>query len=213
MFRLDIFIDPVCPWCLVGKAHLDNALASHPDHPFTILWHPFQLNPTLPAEGVAKRPYMEAIFGGAAQLDAAHDRLRDIALTAGIDLDPTISQHLPNTLNAHRLIHWAAIEGVQSAVVTAVFNAYWHLGLDIGDCDVLADIAAGAGMDRLATLRLLQSDADRDDILARDADARRKGVTSVPTYLIAQSYVVSGAQPAEVWTNIITELRGKMAVH
>lgn len=212
MFRLDIFIDPVCPWCLVGKAHLDSALSSHPDHPFTILWHPFQLNPTLPAAGVNSRPYMEAIFGGAAQLDAAHAKLRDVARGAGIDLGPDLPQHLPNTLNAHRLMHWAAIEGVQNAVVTALFNRYWCLDEDIGDMAVLADIAAGAGMDRAATLRLLQSDADRDDILARDDDARRKGVTSVPTYLIAQSYVVSGAQPPEVWTNIITELRGKTAV-
>lgn len=213
MFRLDIFIDPVCPWCLVGKAHLDNALARHPDHPFTILWHPFQLNPTLPANGVDSRPFMETVFGGAAQLNAAQDKLRDVARGAGIDLNPDIPQRLPNTLNAHRLMHWAAIEGVQNAVVTALFNAYWHLGADIGDSAVLAQIAAGAGMDPAATLRLLQSDADRDDILARDADARRKGVTSVPTYLIAQSYVVSGAQPPEVWTNIITELRGKVAMH
>jgi predicted DsbA family dithiol-disulfide isomerase len=212
MFRLDIFIDPVCPWCLVGKTHLDSALSNHPDHPFTILWHPFQLNPTLPAEGVDSRPYMEAIFGGAAQLDAAQNKLRDVARGAGIDLNPDIPQRLPNTLNAHRLMHWAAIEGVQNAVVTGLFNAYWHLGEDIGDSTVLVNIAAGAGMDRAATLRLLQSDADRDDILARDDDARRKGVTSVPTYLIAQSYVVSGAQPPEVWTNIIAELRGKAAV-
>ena len=80
--RLDIFSDPVCPWCYVGKANLDRALAAHPDHPFQIQWHPFQLNPDMPAEGVAKRAYLEEKFGGKARVDAVHDRLREAATLA-----------------------------------------------------------------------------------------------------------------------------------
>ncbi len=109
--RLDIFSDPVCPWCLVGKANLDRALADHPGHPFQIQWHPFQLNPDMPPEGVAKRAYLEAKFGGKARVDAIHDRLREVARSAGVDMDPDKPQRMPNTLNAHRLIHWAGIEG------------------------------------------------------------------------------------------------------
>ncbi len=213
MIRLDIFSDPVCPWCLVGNTQLDRALANAPAHPFTIQWHPFQLNPDLPSDGVDKRAYLERAFGGAGRLDAVHDRLREIARSAGLDLNPDLPKRIPNTLKAHRLIHWAGVEGVQNAVVTSLFNAYWLEGRDIGADEVLADLAGSAGMDMAATLRLLQSGADADDILARDQDARQKGVTAVPTYLIAQQYVVSGAQPPEVWAEVIAELSSKVSVH
>jgi predicted DsbA family dithiol-disulfide isomerase len=207
--RLDIFSDPVCPWCYVGKANLDRALAQHPDHPFAIQWHPFQLNPDMPAEGVAKRAYLEQKFGGKARVDAIHERLREVARNAGVLMDPDKPQRMPNTLNAHRLIHWAGIEGVQQAVVDALMRAYWVEGRDIGDLETLDDIAGENSMDRAATLRLLQSDADADDLLARDQDARQKGVNAVPTFLIAQQYVVSGAQPPDTWEKVIAELVGR----
>lgn len=208
MIRLDIFSDPVCPWCYVGKSNLDRALADRPDHPFAIQWHPFQLNPDMPAGGVPKRAFLEEKFGGKARVDAIHERLREIARTAGVAMDPDKPQRIPNTLDAHRLIHWAGIEGRQSPVVTALMRAYWVEGRDIGDHGTLADIAAEQGMDRAATLRLLQSDADADDIQARDEDARRKGVNAVPTFLVAQQYVVSGAQPPDVWGKVIAEIAG-----
>jgi predicted DsbA family dithiol-disulfide isomerase len=206
MIRLDIFSDPVCPWCYVGKANLDRALAETPVNPFQILWHPFQLNPELPREGVAKRAYLEQKFGSKARVDAIHERLREVARAAGVDMDPDKPQRMPNTLDAHRLIHWAGIEGRQSAVVTALMRAYWSEGRDIGDHETLAAIAGENGMDAEATLRLLASDADADDMAARDEDARKKGVTSVPTFLVAQQYVVTGAQPPDVWAKVIAEL-------
>lgn len=213
MIRLDIFSDPICPWCLIGKANLETALAADPAHPFSILWHPFQLNPDMPKAGVEKRAYLAKIFGSAARLDAVHDRLREAAREAGLAINPDLPQRIPNTLNAHRLIHWAGIEGMQSAAVDALFDAYWRGGRDIGDDEVLADIASTIGMDGDAILRLLASDADASDISARDADARKKGVKAAPTYLIAQSYVVSGAKPPNVWQDVINELRARVTAH
>ncbi len=209
MIRLDIFSDPVCPWCYIGKANLDRALKDHPDHPFSVQWHPFRLNPDMPREGVAKRAYLEQKFGGKPRVDAIHERLREVAKAAGVQIDPDKPQRMPNTLDAHRLIHWAGIEGVQHAVTSALMRAYWTEGRDIGDTDTLADIAGETGMDRAATLRLLQTDADADDIAARDVDARTKGVTSVPTFLIAQQYVLTGAQSPELWGQVIAELAAK----
>lgn len=211
MIRLDIFADPVCPWCYVGKANLDRALEAHPDHPFAVAWHPFQLNHDMPAEGVDKRQYLAARFGGSGQLDQIHARLRDMAKAAGVDMDPDKPQRIPNTLDAHRLIHWAGLEGKQTAMVSALMRTYWRDGRDIGDAAVLADLAAEVGMDRAVVARLLASDADRDDIAARDVDARKKGVTAVPTFLIAQQYVVSGAQPPEMWGEVIDDLNAQLA--
>ena len=206
MIRLDIFSDPVCPWCAIGKAHLDRALEAHPDHPFRIEWHPFQLNPDMPKAGMDRPTYLADKFGGPAAAAKIYARIEEAAYAAGIPIDFGTIPVMCNTLDAHRLIHWAGLEGRQTAVVSALFKAYWREGRDIGASAVLADIAEACGMERALVERLLASDADADDIAARDADARAKGVTAVPTFLIAQQYVVSGAQSPEVWGNIIDEL-------
>ena len=206
MVRLDIFSDPVCPWCYLGKANLDRALEAHPDHPFVIEWHPFQLNPDMPPEGVDKRNYLLKRFGSEAQLQEVHDRFRQIARQNGVQMDPDTPKRIPNTLNAHRLVHWAGLEGRQAFAVAALMCAYWVDGRDIGNLGVLADIAAGIGMDRAVVERLLNSDADLDTVTAREAHARERGVSAVPTFLIANQYVVSGAQPPELWARAIDEM-------
>ncbi len=206
MVTLDIFSDPVCPWCMIGKAHLDRALERIGDHPFRIAWHPFQLNPDLPAGGADRRDYLEAKFGGQMAAAKAYLAVQQAAEAAGVEFNIDRIERQPNTLDAHRLIHWAGLEGRQTPVVAGLFRAYFRDGRDIGQAEVLADIGAEAGMDRDVLLRLLASDADRDDIAARDADARHKGVRAVPTFLIARHYVVSGAQPPELWEQIAQEI-------
>jgi predicted DsbA family dithiol-disulfide isomerase len=206
MIRLDIFSDPVCPWCYIGKANLDRALGQHPDHPFRIEWHPFQLNPDMPRQGMDRATYLERKFGGRENAARAYAQVEGAAARAGITLEVAKVPFASNTLDAHRLIHWAGIEGKQNAMVDALFRAYWQEYRNIGDPQTLAQIAGEVGLDAAAIARLLASDADRDDIAARDADARQKGVSAVPTFLIAQAYVVSGAQPPELWGQVIAEL-------
>ena len=209
MTRLDIFSDPVCPWCFLGKANLDRALEAHADHPFEVEWHPFQLNPGTPAAGVDKRAYLMQRFGSEGKLDQIHQHFRDIAAKAGVTMDPDTPQRIPNTLNAHRLIYWAGLEGRQTPMVSAQFRAYWVEGRDIGDLTVLADIAAEAGMDRDMVARLLGTDADLAEIQTREAHARERGINAVPTFLIAGQYVLSSAQSPEVWGQVIEELAAK----
>ena len=206
MVTLDIFSDPVCPWCMIGKAHLDRALERIGDHPFRIEWHPFQLNPDLPKTGADRRDYLEAKFGGQMAAAKAYLSVQQAAEAAGVEFNIEKIERQPNTLDAHRLIHWAGLEGAQTPVVSGLFRAYFRDGRDIGQAEVLADIAADAGMDRDVVLRLLASDADRDDIAARDMDARQKGVRAVPTFLIARHYVVSGAQPPELWEKVVEDI-------
>lgn len=206
MITLDIFSDPVCPWCYIGKANLDRALESIGDHPFRVEWHPFQLNPDLPRTGADRRAYLEAKFGGKANAARAYAQVMQAGEQAGLEINIDRIERQPNTLDAHRMIHWAGLEERQNAVVNGLFRAYFRDGRDIGDAAVLADIGAAAGMDRAMVARLLATDADRDDLAARDADARAKGVRAVPTFLIARQYVVSGAQPPELWQQVAADI-------
>ncbi len=204
--KLDIMSDPICPWCYIGKTHLDKALASIPDHPFVIEWHPFQLNPDMPSEGMDRREYLERKFGGKKGAIRAYAPVVEHAENAGLKIDFEGMKRTPNTLDAHRLIHWAGIEGKQNQIVDALFDAYFVQARDIGDHEVLADIADSVGMDAAVVLKLLKSDSDRDDISDRDSHSRQMGVSSVPTFIVANQHAVPGAQPPELWEKVIGEI-------
>ncbi|WP_170363360.1 DsbA family oxidoreductase [Ruegeria arenilitoris] len=208
--KLDILSDPICPWCYIGKTNLDKALASVPDHPFVIEWHPFQLNPDMPEGGMDRREYLERKFGGKEGAVRAYAPVVEHAEKAGLNIDFEAMKRTPNTLDAHRLIHWAGIEGKQNQVVDALFTAYFVQGRDIGDHEVLADIADSVGMDAAVVLKLLKSDADRDDIRQRDTHSREKGVNSVPTFIVDNQHAVPGAQPPELWAQVIGEIMSQL---
>jgi len=204
--KLDIMSDPICPWCYIGKAHLDRALMDNPNHPFAIEWHPFQLNPDMPREGMDRRAYLEGKFGGKEGAVKAYAPVVEHAEKAGLNINFEAMQRTPNTLDAHRLIHWAGIEGRQTAAVSALFKAYFVDARDIGDTEVLADIADSIEMDAAVVTRLLKSDVDTRDIRDRDAHSRKMGINSVPTFIVANTHAVPGAQPPELWAQVIADL-------
>lgn len=206
--KLDIMSDPICPWCYIGKAHLDRALAAAPDHPFVIEWHPFQLNPDMPAEGMDRRAYLEGKFGGKDAAVKAYAPVVENAEKAGLNINFEGMKRTPNTLNAHRLIHWAGIEGRQTAAISALFKAYFVETRDIGDAEVLADIADSIEMDASLVTRLLTTDSDMQDIRDRDAHSRSMGINSVPTFIVGGKHAVPGAQPPELWAKVIAEVTG-----
>jgi predicted DsbA family dithiol-disulfide isomerase len=210
MVKLDILSDPICPWCYIGKANLDRALTGAPDNPFVLEWHPFQLNPDIDPEGMDRRDYLAAKFGGMEAVDRAESHVSAAAKAAGVEIKWRDVPRVPNTLNAHRLIHWAGLEARQTQVVTALFNAYWVESRDIGDSAVLVDIAEKSGIDAAVTARLIASDADRDDIIKRDQWAREHGVSGVPTFIVANQHVVTGAQPADLWARVITDVAAQV---
>lgn len=206
MVKLDILSDPICPWCLIGKTYLDRALQSRGEPTFAMEWHPFQLNPDMPREGMDRQAYLDTKFGGREQADRTYGAIKDAAQEAGLDVDFAAIKRTPNTLDAHRMIHWAGIEQKQGVVVDALFEAYFKEGRDIGDHDTLSDIADSAGIDAALVQRLLKTDEDIETIKTRDAHSREMGVNSVPTFIVAQKHAVPGAQPTELWLKVIDEL-------
>lgn len=185
------------------------ALAERPTHPFVIEWHPFQLNPDMPPEGIDRKGYYEWKFGGKDAAEQVTDTITKGAVEAGLSFDLDAIPRVPNTIDAHRLILWAGVEGVQSQVVDALFHAYFQDLRDIGDREVLADIADGAGLDAALMHQLLQGDSDVELIRERDAAFREMGVNGVPTFLVDRQQAVVGVQPTALWTKVIDEVAGR----
>ncbi len=195
---IDIYSDVVCPWCYVGKRRLERALASwNGSLPVTIQWRPFQLNPTMPRDGVDRRTYLEAKFGGADAARAIYDHVTAAGVAERIPFAFDRIQRTPNTFAAHRLIWWAGQHGTQEETVETLFRHYFLEGDDIGMGDALASIAAEAGLDRVATETFLESLDGVEEVKEEEAAGRRLGIRGVPYFVFNGADALSGAQPPE----------------
>jgi predicted DsbA family dithiol-disulfide isomerase len=200
--HIDIVSDVICPWCFIGKRRLEKALALRPELAVAITWRPFQLNPDMPAEGMERKAYIAAKFGGGAQADRIYANVADVGAGVGIPFAFDRIQRTPNTRDAHRLIRWAAAHGQADAVVESLFRAYFIDGRDIGDHATLADVAGAAGLDAAEARQWLGGPADIEPVLAEDRSARRLGINAVPCFIFDRNYAVSGAQEPEFFLPI-----------
>jgi predicted DsbA family dithiol-disulfide isomerase len=212
MMQLDIFSDPICPWCYIGKSYLDRALEKVGNHPFSIQWHPFQLNPEMPIEGIDRKKYLETKFGSRDLADKAYKPVLEHANLAGLNLNLEDIAKTPNTISSHRLILWAWQEGVQNVVVSALFKAYFVEGRDIGKNAVLVDISHNAGISGDLVSRLLAGKNDLEQVIELDKAARKMGVNSAPTFILNGKHVITGAQNVEFWSNLIIEVKDNIGV-
>jgi predicted DsbA family dithiol-disulfide isomerase len=197
--RIDVISDAICPWCYIGKRNLEAALpilAQEGLH-FSVMWHPFQLNPDMPSEGVDRQTYREQKFGGPEKAKAIDERITATAATVGLEFHLDKLKRTPNTVNAHRLIRMAAQEGVQDAVVEALFKAYFCEGADIGDAEILAGIGGVGGLVPDAVFKMLKGEEHRREVLAGDQMARNAGIQGVPSFALQGHVLFSGAQPPE----------------
>jgi predicted DsbA family dithiol-disulfide isomerase len=195
--QIDIISDVVCPWCFIGKRRLEKALVMRPEIETEITWRPFQLNPDMPAEGMARADYIATKFGDSGHSRRIHQTIAEAGATVGIDFAFDKIKRSPNTRNAHRLIRYATRQGAGNDVVTRLFEGYFLQGRDVGDIATLAKIAAEAGLDEREARAFLSGDSERDEIVAEDRNARRLGVNAVPCYIFAGQYAISGAQEPE----------------
>jgi predicted DsbA family dithiol-disulfide isomerase len=194
---IDVVSDVVCPWCYIGKRKLEAALAqlhqAEPDLSVALRWHPFQLNPDLPAAGIARADYLEAKFGGGARAAEIYARVRSVGEQVGIAFDFDRIARQPNTLDAHRLIAWAQQRGDADALVERLFHAYFIEGRFVGDRDELVAAAAASGLPEDEARNLLASDALRVEVDAEHREAQEAGITGVPFFIFNGRTAVSGA--------------------
>ncbi len=196
--RLDIFSDPICPWCFIGKRRLERALAARPDLQIEVHWRAFQLNPEMPAEGMDRQLYLELKFGGPAAAQRIYDTIAEAGVSEKIGFDFGAIRRTPNTVNAHRLIRRAGLEGKQDAVVEALFERYFLAGEDIGDTAILLKAAREAGLPSSDLEAFLAGAEEADVVRSEDALARRTGIQGVPTFIFANRFALSGAHEPEV---------------
>lgn len=197
--RIDIVSDAICPWCYVAKRHLERAMPTLLLHfELHIHWHPFQLNPVMPKEGMDRRVYRSAKFGSWERSLGLDDAAAQAGRQVGLDFHHERMERTPNTFNAHRLIWLAGQEGVQNAVVEGIFAAYFTEGLDVGDPAALTEVAERAGLQRHEVLAYLNSEEGVDEVHAAEAVAHCAGVSGVPTFVVNGQVLFSGALRTEV---------------
>jgi predicted DsbA family dithiol-disulfide isomerase len=198
--HIDIASDIVCPWCYIGKRHLEAALEmyadEYPNAPApTLAWLPFQLNPDMPPEGMSREEYVERKFGRPAS--EVYERVRTVGEAVDIPFafDSIIRQ--PNTIKAHALVDLAAQFALQPQVKEALMHGYFCEGADLTDDAELGSIATRCGVPVAAVIERLQDQAALARIAEQDAQLRSLGITGVPFFIINQKIAISGAQPAE----------------
>jgi predicted DsbA family dithiol-disulfide isomerase len=201
--HIDIISDVICPWCFVGKRRLERALAMRPGVQPEIAWRPFQLNPDMPSEGLDRKVYLAAKFGSDAHAERIYQHVSEAGATVDIPFAFERIRRTPNTRDAHRLIRYAGAQGSADAMVEALFRAYFLEGRDIGNRDVLAELAGEVGLDRREVGQWLASAAEVEQVLAEDRDARRLGINAVPCFIFERQYAVSGAQEAELFLPVL----------
>jgi predicted DsbA family dithiol-disulfide isomerase len=200
--HIDIISDTVCPWCYIGKRRLERALEQRPDLEVDITWRAYQLNPDMPPGGKDRDAHYRAKFGSLEKTKEITESLAGVAREEKLDLEFAKIERMPNTLGSHRIARWAASANCQDDVIERLFKAYFIDGRDVGDVDVLVDIAGAAGMDPELVRDLLVSGADEDLVREEDALARQMGVTGVPCFIVDQKYSIMGAQDPEAFLQV-----------
>ena len=198
MFTIDVVSDIVCPWCLIGTRRLAAAVAlvrsEHPDFQYVVRWRPFFLNPDTPPEGEPYLPFLEKKFGGRAQVEAIFDRVRAAGAPYGLTYAFEKIALRANTLNAHRLLHWAQGQGSVEALVERLFVAQFQRGEYVGDVEVLTAIATECGYDARSVRDYLVSDEDVAAVRAEEAAIRAMGISMVPTFILPDGQIIVGAE-------------------
>ena len=208
--HIDVIVDVVCPWCFLGKRRLDAAIAELDDLDIEVRYRPFQLDPTIPKEGIDREEYIIGKFGSADALEEAHARLFDLGADVGITYAFDLIEKTPNTLDAHRLVRWAAAEGLGDAMLERLFSLFFEDGGDLTEVDALIAAAEEIGLDGDEVTMKLEDGVDLDAVKADIAHAGRIGITGVPTVIVENKFAISGAQTSEVLVDALRRIASEI---
>jgi predicted DsbA family dithiol-disulfide isomerase len=205
---IEIYSDVICPWCYIGKRRLERALDQlNGAARSRITWRPYQLNPTMPEDGMDRTTYLAAKFGS---LDAFRQMEEHVLAAGAAERIPFAFEKVartPNTFLAHRLMWHAEQQGCQDVVVESLFRGYFTEGADIGSVQILGQLAGRAGLDAAAVESFLQREEGAMEVKAEEAAGHRLGIRGVPYFIINGSISISGAQPSDIFVSAIQQVR------
>jgi predicted DsbA family dithiol-disulfide isomerase len=208
--RLDIVSDVVCPWCYIGKHRIETALNLVKDVPVEVHWRPFFLNPWVPREGISREEYLTTKFGSVDAYKGIATRVVAAAGEEGLTYRPDLVKRQPNTIDCHRLIHWAEAKGKAAEMKQRLMELYFRDGGDLTDINTLVQATSEIGLDAEEMRRRLATDEDVALVSAQAEEASSKGISGVPTYVFAQKYAVSGAQAPELLADAIRQVSAEV---
>ena len=205
--KIDIVSDVVCPWCYIGKRRLEKAIDAVKDkYELELEYHPFELNPQMPIEGVDQKTYLSNKFGGEERYRQLTNHVTSVAAGEGLKFDFSKQKVSPNTRDAHRIIQLAKEEGVQPAVKEAFMKAYFEDGVDLSKKENLIEVAAKAGLSQNKVEKLLSTDEGLAQIVHEEQELQKLGITGVPFFIINNKYGISGAQPSNSFVQAFEEI-------
>ncbi len=207
---IDVVSDVVCPWCYIGKKRIEDALALVPDVPVQVNWRPFFLNPWVPREGITRDEYLTQKFGSVEAYKSIAGRVGEAARAEGLEYNSQLVKRQPNTIDCHRLIHWAGAIGKSAEMKQKLMELYFRDGGDLTDASVLVQAAADVGLDGDDVRKRLATDEDVEFISGNAKEASDKGISGVPTFVFAQKYAVSGAQDAQNLARAIRQVSAEI---
>jgi predicted DsbA family dithiol-disulfide isomerase len=200
---IEVVFDLVCPWCFLGVRRLRRALRARPDVRAELIWRPFLLNPDLAPQGVPRHEYLVRKFGGEERARRLHGTITELGRAEGIEFRFDRIRRVPHSLDAHRLVRWAARHGAADQMVDALFDAYFTEGVDVGDPGALAAVATRQGLDGIAARRFLATVAEVEAVHTDNLRAHRLGINGVPCFVVAGRHAIAGAQEPEVLDRLL----------
>ena len=210
MIELDIFSDTICPWCYIGKKRLEKAINNHKDLKIKQTWRPFQLNPGMQPDGMDRQEYLISKFGSSDAAKTIYDNIYDEGLKEGINFNFDSIQTTPNSFNSHRLLALAYEKGTQENVLSNLFESYFLNGEDIGDPNILLDIAIKHQIDAENFKSYLSDQENIEPLANEEIQAKKMGISSIPTFIINKQIVVNGAQTSKNFELIFEKLKARI---
>ena len=210
MIELDIFSDTVCPWCYIGKKRLENALNKYKNLVIKQTWRPFQLNPGMPPDGMDRQEYLISKFGSSDAAKTVYENIYEEGVKEGINFNFDLIEVTPNSFNSHRLLALAYNANIQEKVLDDLFESYFLHGKDIGDPNILLQIAIKHNIDAEEFKSYLSDQENIEPLANEEIQAKKMGINSIPTFIVNKQIVINGAQTSENFELIFEKLKARI---